>query len=187
MKTTRLALLVAASFLAYAPMASAAEGTTIAVVNIQQIMRESTAAKSVREQLESKQKSFQSEISKKEEGLQKDEQALAKQRGVLAKDAFEKKVAEFRKRATEVQKEVQSKKSLLDSSFERALGEIQKSVTEVIADLSKEKGFQVAVPTSQILYADSKLDITPDVMSALNKKLSKVEVKFEAPAAKDKK
>lgn len=179
MKTSRLILVAASAFLAYAPAGMAADANTIAVVNIQQIMKEATAAKSVREQLESKQKAFQSEISKKEESVQKEDQALAKQRGVLAKDAYEKKVAEFKKKVTDVQKEVQGKKAQLDGGFERALGDIQKVVTEIITEMAKEKGFVVAIPTSQILYSDAKLDITAEVLSALNKKLPKVDVKFE--------
>ena len=153
---------------------------TIAVVNIQQIMKDSTAAKSVREQLESKQKSFQADITKKEESLKKEDQELAKQKSVLAKEAFEEKARAFRSKATDVQKEVQSKKAMLDGAFERAIGDIQKATTDIIADIAKEKGFEIAIPTSQILYADSKLDISADVLEKLNKKLPKLDVKFEA-------
>lgn len=154
--------------------------STIAVVNIQEIMKESTAAKSVREQLESKQKDFQAEITKKEESLKKEDQELAKQKSVLSKEAFEKKATEFRKKASEMQKEVQSKKSLLDAGFENALGDIQKAVNEVIAELAKEKGFTLAIPSSQILYSDSQMDISKEVLDRLNKKLPKIAVKFEA-------
>jgi Skp family chaperone for outer membrane proteins len=179
---TRAALL-AIAMLAYAP-AALAEGNMIAVVNIQQIMKESTAAKSAREQLESKQKSFQAEITKKEETLKKEDQELAKQRNVLAKEAFEEKARAFRSKATEVQKEVQSKKAMLDNAFERSISDIQKATTEIIAELAKEKGFAVAVPTSQILYADTKLDISEEVLARLNKKLPKLDVKFDAPEKK---
>lgn len=154
----------------------------IAVVNIQHVMKDSTAAKSVREQLESKQKSFQSAITKKEEELQKEDQELGKQKSVLSKAAFEEKARAFRAKATDMQKDVQSKKALLDSAFENSLNDIQKVVTEIIAELSKEKGFMVAVPTSQILYADGGLDISTEVLNRLNKKLPKLDVKFEAPA-----
>lgn len=171
--------LAACAMLAFAPAAMAADGNMLAVVNIQQVMRDSTAAQNVREQLESKQKSFQADISKKEEQLQKEDQELGKQRSVLSKSAFEEKASKFRAKATEVQKEVQSKKALLDSAFERALNDIQKVVTEIITDLSKEKGFVMAVPTSQILYADSKLDISDEVLKRLNQKLPKLDVKFE--------
>lgn len=179
MKSLRLATLAAALMVAYAPVASAQEKPEIAVVNIQQIMQDSSAAKSVRDQLESKQKAFQAEITKKEEALQKEDQELGKQRNALSKEAYEEKVRAFRNKATDVQKEVQTKKAMLDGAFERALNEIQKVVTEIIVELSKEKGFNTAIPTSQLLYADPKLDVTSEVLSRLNQKLSKIDVKFE--------
>lgn len=181
-KTIFYAMAISAAF-AVPAFAADAVKPTIAVVNIQQIMKDSTAAKTVREQLESKQKSFQAEITKKEEGLKKEDQELGKQKSVLAKDAFDKKISEFRIKATSVQKDVQAKKALLDGAFEHSLNDIQKVVTDIIADLAKEKGFVVAVPTSQILYADKSLDISSDVLDRLNKKLPKLDVKFEEKSA----
>ena len=176
---TRLPLLTFIALAAFAAPSFAEDAKTdISVVNIQQVMKDSTAAKSVREQLEAKQKAFQSEITKKEESLQNEDKELAKQQKVLSKEAFAEKAKAFRAKATEVQKEVQSKKALLDAAFERSLGDIQKSVNEVIAELAKEKGFKLAVPTSQILYSDSDMDISAEVLKRLNKKLPKVDVKF---------
>ena len=178
--TTRLYALAATIILTCSGNAFAEDAKpNIAVVNIQQVMKDSTAAKSVREQLENKQKTFQADITKKEEALKKEDQELAKQKGVLSKEAFEEKARAFRNKATEVQKEVQSKKALLDNAFERSLSDIQKATTEIIADLSKEKSLIIAIPTSHILYADSKLDISADVLERLNKKLPKLDVKFD--------
>lgn len=186
MKTMLYSVACAAMLMFTAPAmaadTTATASTGIAIVNIQQIMRDSTAAQNVREQLESKQKAFQSEISKKEESLQKEDQELGKKRSVLSKAAFDEKATAFRKKATDVQKEVQTKKATLDSAFEHALNDIQKVVTEVISDLAKEKNFSVAVPTSQILYGDTKLDISEEVLKRLNQKMPKYDVKFEAPA-----
>lgn len=185
MISLRRTLLAAAALSALSVPAFAEDAKPmIAVVNIQQVMKDSTAAKSVREQLEGKQKAFQSDITKKEEALKKEDQELGKQKGVLAKDAFEEKARAFRTKATEVQKEVQSKKALLDNAFERSLGDIQKATTDIIAELAKEKGFLMAVPTSQILYADTKLDISEEVLKRLNSKLPKLDVKFDAPEKK---
>ena len=180
MKKSVVCALFTVSLMFAQPSFAGADKPIIAVVNIQQIMKDSTAAKTVREQLENKQKSFQADISKKEESLKKEDQELVKQKSVLSKDAFEKKVNEFRVKATNVQKDVQTKKGLLDNAFEHSLNDIQKVVTDIIADLSKEKGFTIAVPTSQILYADKSLDISDEVLARLNKKLPKLDVKFEA-------
>ncbi len=166
---------------------ASAQSANIAVVNVQDIMRDSTAAKSVREQLESKQKAYQSELSKKEEALQKEDQELAKQKSVLAKEAFDEKVKAFRAKATEMQKDVQAKKASFENAFQNAGGQIQKTVMEIISDMAKEKGFIVAIPTSQVLYADSSLDISQEVLKRLNERLPRVEVKFSAPAETKKK
>ena len=177
-RLSSIALIALVSFTAPAFAEDAKQ--TIAVVNIQQIMRDSAAAKSVREQLEGKQKAFQADITKKEESLQKEDQELAKQQSVLSKDAFAAKAKAFRSKATEVQKEVQAKKALLDSGFEHSLNDIQKAVNGIIADMAKEKGFTLAVPTSQVLYADEKMDISKEVLERLNKKLPTLSVKFDA-------
>src|SRR5215207_4573568 len=88
---------------------SSSNNTQIAVVNIQEIMQESLAAKSIKEQLERKQKSFQAELSAREEKLQKEGQELAKLRATLSKEAMEQKVKEFDTKAKTAQKEVQTK------------------------------------------------------------------------------
>lgn len=166
------------AIIAATPAASYAANATIAVINVQQVMNESTAAKSMREQLEKKQNEFQETISKKEKVLQKDDKELSKKRSVLSKEAFEKKLRAFQSKATKLQKDVQAKKALLEVSSARALADIQKATTQIISDLSKEKGFKVALPTSQILYADDSLDISDEVLKRLNKKLPKLVVNF---------
>lgn len=180
MKAYRFYAMVFAVALAYTPAAQAGDAQSIATVNYQLLMSSSTAAKNAHEQIENKMKSMQSEISKKDEKFQKDHQELEKQRSVLSKDAFEDKMRKFTNDVTKAQKEVQSKRAMLDGASERAGNEIQKAISDIIAEMAKEKGFSIAVPTSQILYADSKLDITNDVLERLNKKLPKVDVKFDA-------
>ena len=153
--------------------------SNFAVVDIQKIMRESTAAKSIRTQLESKQKAYQAEIKKKEAAMQKEEKSLATQRSTLSPEAFQKKVEDFRKKATTMQKDVQTKKAALDRGFEKSLNDVQKVVNEIITSLAKEKKFSLAIPSGQLLYADPTMDITDEVLSRLNKKLPKVSVSFK--------
>ena len=176
MRSSRFMFLAAALFFTAAAPAYA---ETIAIVNVQKLMQEAKAAKSAREQLESKQKSYQKEISQKEEKLKKEDQELAKKRDALSQDAFDKKVAAFRSEVTEVQKEVQQKKSALDEAFAQALTDIQKAVTDIIGELAEEKEFTVAMPASQVLYYEEKFDITEEVLSRLDKKLPKVTLQFK--------
>lgn len=169
---------------ASASMAAPAAGVTIATVNIQEIMHDSTAAQSIKEQLDTKQKSFQAEMTKKEAQFNADEQELRKQRSVLAPEAFEKKFKAFKAKETAAQKEVQSKRAELDNAFSSSLAEIQKAVFDIVGAMAKEKGYIAVMPASQILWSDPSLDITKDVLAKLNTTLPKVAVTFK-PVAED--
>ncbi len=160
----------------YAPHAQAQD---LAVVNIQQIMKDSTAAQAARQQLQAKQKQFQDEISAKEKELQKEDQELAKQRSLMDQDAFKQKITEFQQKAAGVQKDVRDKRQTFTKAYEDAIAQLHSRVTGIISDLAKEKGFKLAVPTSQILYAEPALDISNEVLTRLNKQMPTLTVKFQ--------
>ena len=45
--------------------------------------------------------------------------------------------------------------------------------------LSKEQGFDVALPSSQVLYGKETLDISDEVLARLNKQLPKVAIEVK--------
>lgn len=151
----------------------------IAVVDVQEIIKESTAAKNIRDQIEKKRTAYQAEINKRETDLNKKHQELSKQQSVLSKEAFDKKLQDFDTKVSEVQRDVQDKRAKLDQAYMNAVTEIQQSVEAIISDIAAEKGFLLAVPTSQILYAKENLDISDEVLKRLNQRLTKVNFKIE--------
>lgn len=152
--------------------------TTIGVVNIQKIMRDSKAANSVRNQLKDKQKSFQAELDSKEKALLAEDQSLVKESKGADKADFEKKVKDFQAKAAGAQREVQTKKAQLDKAFAGALENIQSNVLTIVQQVATEKKLSVVLTSSQILYADGSLDITDEVQKRLDSKLPSVKVNF---------
>jgi outer membrane protein len=153
----------------------------IAVVNMQAVMNDSTAVKSIRQPLESKRKIYHAEISKQDSELQKTNIELQKQQSALAKDVFESKFKALQAQATALREESEGKKRILENAASASDVQVQKAFGEIIADLAKEKGFNVALPSMQTLYADPTLDITADVTKRLNEKMPNYTVKFDAP------
>lgn len=164
-----------------AAQAADAAGVNMATINIQNILRDSTAAKSAREQIDSKRDQYQGELKKIEDELRKEDQALAEQRSLLSQEALEQKRKEFRDKVTSAQKDVQQKKIRLDAAYAQALGDIQGSVMKIVESMAKAKGFAIVIPTSQLLYAIPSLDITPAVLAQLDKDLPKIKIDFNAP------
>lgn len=172
----RSLFLILAATLAVATPAFAE--TSVGVVNIQKIMRDSKAANSVRAQLKEKQKSFQAELDSKEKALLAEDQSLVKQSTGADKAAFEQKVKDFRAKAAGAQREVQTKKLQLDKAFAGALEQIQTNVLTIVKEVAAQKKLNVVLTSSQVLYAEDSLDITAEVQQRLDSKLPNVKVNF---------
>lgn len=172
---SRLMLATLAITLGAAP---AMAETTIGVINTQKLMRDSKAAQSVRAQMQSKQKAFQAELDATEKKLFEEDQALAKQQNSVEKEAFKKKIADFRERAAKAQREVQQKRLQVDKALAAALENIQQTVVGIVKEVAEEKKITVVLSSNQVLYADSALDLTDEVLQRLNKKLPNVTMKF---------
>lgn len=173
---TFIAPLCIAMAVALSPLAAAAQD--IVTINIQTILSESAAAKSAKTQIDSKRTQYQDELKKIEEKLRKEDQALSEQRSLLSPEALEQKRREFAKQVTEAQQNVQEKRERLGEAYNDAVGDIQEAVMKIVADLAKKRGFKVVIPTNNLVYATSDLDITKDVLDQLNKDLPKVNIKF---------
>jgi outer membrane protein len=174
MKKTILTAITAFALMAQPVFAN----TAIGFVNVTRIMQDSKAAASVRNQLQAKQKAFQTELDSKEKELLAEDQALIKQKDKVEKDAFDKKVKAFREKAAGAQRQVQEKKAQLDKAFGASLEEIQKSVIEIVKQVAAEKKLTLVLSSAQVLYGDTSLEITDEVLKRLDAKLPTIAVKF---------
>lgn len=159
--------------------ATPAMAETIGVVNVQKIMKESKAAVSVRTQLQAKQKSFQAEFEAKQKALSTEKQALIKERTTTTdKAAFEKKVKDFETKAATTQREVQGKEAQIEKAFAGSLEQIQNTLLAIVKEVAAEKKMNMVVSGAQVLYADTAMDITAEVLKRLDAKLPSVSVKI---------
>lgn len=172
---SRTAALFAASLLFAAP---AFAETNIGVVNVQKVMRDSKAYASVKTQMQSKQKSFQSDLDSKEKELTNEYQALVKAKGSMDKEAFAKKAKDFQVKEAAARREVDSKKSQINKAFSGALDNILNNATSISKEIAAQKKLTMVISSNQVLYAETSMDITEEVLSRLNSKLPSVAVKF---------
>jgi Skp family chaperone for outer membrane proteins len=155
----------------------------VGIIDYQKILRDSKAASSIRDQVETRRKAYQEEIGKQEQDLRAQDQALVKQRTVLSPDAFGAKRREFEKQVAEVQKNVQARRRQLDEVTAVALGEVREAIIQVVSQLAEAKGFNVVVPSSTVLVFSPRIDITQDVLQLLDQRLPDVKVAEAAPPA----
>ncbi len=166
--------------------ADAVGPAVVGVVDVQTILRDSTAMKSIQSQVEEKRGLYQNDISGQEKRLRDQEQELKRQQPVLAADAFEAKRRDFEAQVSAVQRDMQERRKVLDQAYGEGLKVVQKELTAIIAGIAKERGFTLVLPAGQTLYAEPALAITDEALKRLNKKLPNVPLQFAALGAKSK-
>ncbi len=165
----------------WAEEAAAARPTKMAVVDVQEIMKQSKAASKLRDQLEAQKNTLQKDLSKEEDGLRDQEKELADKRGVLSADAFEQKRRDFQDKVAAFQKKVQERSRDLDQKFASGSSQIRKTMLEGVADVADKNGYTMVFSRADLLIFDKTLDVTDQVLKIVDQKLP--EVKPEAPAA----
>jgi outer membrane protein len=157
--------------------------TVAAVIDYQRILRDAAAARSIREQIESRRKAYQEEISKEEQRLHAADKEFARQRSVLSPEAFAEKRREFEQDVAEVQRMVQNRRRELDRMSAAALNEVKEALIEIVTSIAEERGFNLVLPSSELLFFSRSLDLTEEVLAKLDARLPQVRLSALAEAA----
>ena len=155
------------------------KNTNIAVVDVLQILERSLAVQSIKQGINEISDNIHNELSTKDIEFKRAENDLTKKKGSLPNDEFEKQVATFNQNVSKAQREVENKKRKLEHAHATAMNKVHQVTVDIIHKLAKSKKFDIALPTSQILYADNALDITKEVLEELNKTLPIVTVEYK--------
>jgi outer membrane protein len=148
--------------------------TVAAVIDYQRILRDAAAARSIRGQIEERRKVYQEEVSREEQRLHEADKAFAKQRSVLSAEAFAEKRREFEQEVAEVQRLVQERRRELDRLSAVALNEVKRALIEIVTNMAEERGFNLVLPSSEVLFFARTLDLTEEVLAQLDGKLPDV-------------
>jgi Skp family chaperone for outer membrane proteins len=163
--------------------ASGQHALKLAVVDVQEVLRASKAATKWREQLEAQKTALQKDLSKEESGLRDQEQELAGKRSVLKAEAFEQKRKEFQEKVAAFQKKVQDKSRDLDQKFANGNNQVRKAMLESVAEISEKNGFSMVFSRADLLIFDKTLDVTDQVVKAIDQKLPEIKPESTTTAA----
>jgi Skp family chaperone for outer membrane proteins len=172
-----LALAVAAAAVSGARAQSLPQ-PVIAVLDVDRILRESAASKSMRPQVDKIRSDYQQDVARQEGALRKAEQDLLQQRAVLSAEVFAQKRREFDERARKAHGEVQERKRVVEQALAGAVEKIRTSTIEVATQIASERQINVVLPRAAVLLSVQGLDITGETMRRLDQKLPNVTVEM---------
>jgi len=152
----------------------------VIVVDFQEVLRNSAAAKSIQTQLEKTRGAYQEDINKKEKDLRTVEAELAQQRAVLTPEAFQQKRREFETRVTEVQRDVNARKRQLDTAFEENMHKVREQLIIIVDQIAKETKANLVLSKASVVLVDKRFDLTAEAGTRLDKKITSVKVTLPA-------
>ena len=148
----------------------------IGILDVQAILRNASAVKSIRDQITKYGNQFEKEIEKDRADLRKANQELARQRTVLAPEAFAEKRRKFEQRVVDVQRLVQRRQRELDKSRKEAMSAVNKAYIRIVTALADEQNLALILRKNQMAYSAPTLDVTKEILALLDKKLPTVKV-----------
>ena len=132
------------------------------------ILNNSVAGKKAQDSLQKRLKDGINSLNKKEKSLQEEEKKMIQQKKVISQEEYVKKVNDLRKKVSSLRTERNTLLEKVSKDRSKARNELLKSLNPIIKDYMQEK--------KNIILADEKLDITKDIMEALNGKLKSIKL-----------
>ena len=168
-------------FAAMVVLPNLAQAQNIGIVDVQKILQVSAAGKNIHSQLEAKRKSYQQEISGKEDSLRAMEKDILGQKDSLSEAEFAEKRKEFEREVLATQKIVQNNKRSLEAGFARSLAKLRDEVRDTIDVIAKERGFDMVLSQENVIISKPGLDMTDAVITALDGRLKTVSIDWSLP------
>ncbi len=178
---TGSALLVAMALQILLPSAAEAQSSSapkFAIIDVQGVLRQSTAMKSLNQEIEKLRNAYQTELRKEEEALRAADQELARQRTILSAEVFAQKRQELEQRVATLQREVQERKRSLDRGFSSGLTRVQAEIAKIAKGIAEEMGLDLIFSKATVVIVKPEFEITGEISKRLNQRLPAVSVEL---------
>lgn len=148
--------------------------TVVAVVDVQHLLQNSTAAEGIHQSIEARRQLYAQEMARQERELRQLEQELTRERDTLSLEAFADKRRSFERKVAEAQRRFQARKRLLDQAFSDSMRKVRDEILDTVADVAAEVGAKLVLLKQQVVVVDKSIDITDQVLVRLNSRLPRV-------------
>lgn len=152
--------------------------TSIGTIDLNYILTNSKASIDASKQIEKIQTNVEEEIKTLEEEIIAERERLIEQQSVMAPDAFEEKVKDFEKKVQNSQINRQESVRKLELMVQQARSTILDELKPILVEYSKEEGITVILEKNTVILSSDEMDMTSAVMKKLDKKISKIDVKY---------
>ena len=148
----------------------------IVYLDVEKIMQESIAGKSIIAQLKKKREASISKFKKKEKEIIEKEKKLISQKNVLSKEEFESKLKELRSDISNYQKDRNNTNNEIARSRIKTSTKLINKLTPILEEYSKINSIRIIVQKKNIVMGKKEDDITKDILELVNQKVKNIKL-----------
>ena len=148
----------------------------IVYLDVEKIMQDSIAGKSIISQLKKKREISISKFKKKEKEIFDKEKKLISQKNVLSKEEFENKIKDLRSDISNYQKERSKTSNEITQSRIKASTKLISKLTPILEEYSKKNSIRIIVQKKNIVMGKKEDDITNDILKIINEKVKNIKL-----------
>ena len=151
----------------------------IAVIRMDAIQSDAEVLKDLAKQRENYENKLRDELEKRQKELEAEKAEIEKSQDVLSRDALQRRIVDYQNRVNELQRDLTERAQSVEIAFQKALNEVQNEhLNPIIEGVIAKKNLSMVLDGrfTRLGNGVENLDITEEVVSALNKKVSKVKM-----------
>ena len=159
-----------------------AKDMKIAVINMDKIQIDAKVLQDLHKQRADFETKLKNRLEKEQKSLEKEKAEIEKSQDVLSQEALQRRVMDYQRRVNGLQRDLNESAQAIETSYQKALSEIQKKhLDPVIEGVIAKKKLSLVIDGRMARVGQNVpgLDITDEIVNALNKKVSSV--KMEKP------
>ncbi|HOK57222.1 MAG TPA: OmpH family outer membrane protein [bacterium] len=157
-------------FLGFMCMGLLAQSGKIGYVDIKKVFDNYDEAKKTEEKFKKEIDEAQKNLDKLQDEVKKMQEDYEKKKSMMKPEEQTKKENEIKAKVQELSKKWMETKQKLDDRGKELENQIFEDIKKAIADYAKKNGFSMVVDSRLILYGESAVDLTDEVIKLINKK-----------------
>ena len=159
-----------------APAPAASIPVAIGIVNVQEVVKKSTAGQSLKKQADARRKQNQTELLAEEKKLRAENDQLNAQRPTLSPADFAAKQQAFQQKLNAWRQGAEQKQKAFETSYNKAQKTIFETLQKVIGDIAVQKRLTLVLNKSVVIVSAQAWDISDSALAQLNKVLPAVKM-----------
>ena len=155
---------------------SYAEEQKIVYLNVDKIMQQSIAGKSIKKQLENLYNKNLEKFKKNDEILKNKEKKLIAQKNILSQEDFQKELTSLRKEIINFQKEQVKARDNINKLRIGATNKLISKLSPILQEYAKNNSVSLILQKKNIVMGKKEIEITDEILELTNKEIKNIKI-----------